>query len=141
MNIKIIVNSSKITPASNGAVKEYGKRLSRYCKFHFFCCKKEKDAFKHLTPSTTAFSILPSKETLSSEQLSKKIETLGLTGKSDLLFLIGFSEEFLASAMEGIQIETISISSLNLSPSLTTAILSEQIYRAYRIMKKEPYHK
>ena len=143
MNIKIIANTTKLNTASDGAIKEYGKRLSRYCKFHFYPCKKEKDALKHLSSSTTIFIVTPSKETLSSEELAKKLETLGLTGKSDLGFLIGFSEQFLTSFIESYAnpIEQLAISSLDLSPSLTSAVLSEQIYRGYRILRKEPYHK
>ena len=143
MNIKIIANTTKLNTASDGSIKEYGKRLSRYCKFHFYPCKKEKDALKHLSSSTTIFIVTPSKETLSSEELAKKLETLGLTGKSDLGFLIGFSEQFLTSLIESYAnpIEQLAISSLDLSPSLTSAVLSEQIYRGYRIMRKEPYHK
>ena len=144
MNIKIIANVSKLNTASNGALKEYGKRLTRYCKFNFYPCKKEKDALKHLSSSSTIFIIEPSKETLSSEELSKKMEMLGLTGKSDLLFLIGFSKDWIETSVFSLpnaSIEVISISSLDLSPSLASAVLSEQIYRAYRIMNKEPYHK
>ena len=143
MNIKIIANTTKLNTASDGAIKEYGKRLSRYCKFHFYPCKKEKDALKHLSSSTTIFIVTPSKETLSSEELAKKLETLGLTGKSELGFLIGFSEKFLTFLVESYAnpIEQLAISSLDLSPSLTSAVLSEQIYRGYRIMRKEPYHK
>ena len=143
MNIKIIANITKLNTASDGAIKEYGKRLSRYCKFHFYPCKKEKDALKHLSSSTTIFIVTPSKATLSSEELAKKLETLGLTGKSDLGFLIGFSEEFLNSFVDAYEntIERITLSSLQLSTSLTAAVLSEQIYRGYRILRKEPYHK
>ena len=145
MNIKIIANVSKLSLASNGAIQEYSKRLSRYCKFNFYPCKKEKDAIKHLSSSATIFLVTPSKETLSSEELAKTIEYLGVSGQSDLLFLIGFSQQWidetLRSNKQYQKIETLSISSLTFSASLASAVLSEQIYRAYRILNKEPYHK
>jgi 23S rRNA (pseudouridine1915-N3)-methyltransferase len=37
--------------------------------------------------------------------------------------------------------DAISLTSMELSPSLNTVCLYEQIYRAYRIMHGEPYHK
>lgn len=142
MNIKIIANYTKLTVATEGAIKEYGKRLSRYCKFSFLSLKKEKDIAKHLSPSTSIFMITTSKQTISSEELADTIKTLGLTGHSDVVFFVDFSYETISSFVEETQaITSTSISSLSFSTALTVAVLSEQIYRAYRIMNGEPYHK
>lgn len=142
MNIKIIANNIKLNTATNGALKEYGKRLSRYCKFSFLSLKKEKEVVKHLSPSASIFCLIPSKSTISSEELAEKIKTLGITGHSEIIFFIGFSVEYLENCLaNGQAMEQISISSLQFSAPLTSAVLSEQIYRAYRIINKEPYHK
>ncbi|MCK5811925.1 MAG: 23S rRNA (pseudouridine(1915)-N(3))-methyltransferase RlmH [Clostridiales bacterium] len=77
---------------------------------------------------------------LSSVQLSKKIEQIGLSGKSDIVFIIGGSL--------GLSDEVINRADLLLSFSLMTfphqlmkVILLEQLYRATKISKNEPYHK
>ena len=63
-------------------------------------------------------------------------------GHSEIIFFIGFSVEYLENCLaNGQAMEQISISSLQFSAPLTSAVLSEQIYRAYRIINKEPYHK
>lgn len=140
MNIQIIILSKKLTPACEGALKEYEKRLSRYCKFSYITVKKEKDGMKYIKPTSSLFYITTSKNTLSSEEFASIIENMGITRMTDLIFFVGFSTDILAQTLNS-SLQDLSISSLTLSSSLTAAVLSEQIYRCYRIINQEPYHK
>lgn len=140
MNIKIISNISKLNTAHDGCIKEYGKRLSRYCKFSFISLKKEKELSKYISPNVSYIFVTPSKHTISSEELATNINQLGISGKSDVTFLVGFSDKKWLDDFNATY-TSISISPLSLSTGLTAAVLAEQIYRAYRIIKGEPYHK
>ncbi len=77
---------------------------------------------------------------LSSEELAGLLDSLALQGKSDVTFLIGgslgLSREILNQAEY-----RLSFSKLTFPHQLMRVILLEQIYRAFKIIKGEPYHK
>ena len=141
------------------AIKEYSKRLSRYCKLEILQVADEK------TPdnaSDTVNDILKAKEgerllscikdeayvialaidgkMLDSVQLSQKIDNLGISGKSDIVFVIGGSLGLDKRVLDRADFK-LSFSPMTFPHQLMRVILLEQIYRSYRIMKNEPYHK
>lgn len=140
MNIQFIILEKKLNATCESALKEYGKRLSRYCKFKYHVIKKEKDGLKFAKSTASLFCVISSSETLSSEQFSSLIDSIGIAGTSEIIFFIGFSYDSLANQIP-YPIQNFSISPLSFSTSLTATVLSEQVYRGYRILKKEPYHK
>lgn len=77
---------------------------------------------------------------LSSEELSAKINQLGIQGTSHIIFIIGGSiglgKEVLARSDYAL-----SFSKMTFPHQLMRVILLEQIYRSYRIINGEPYHK
>ncbi len=76
----------------------------------------------------------------SSEELADTLDKLATYGKSKIAFIIGgslgLSEEVLKRANEHL-----SFSKMTFPHQLMKLILIEQIYRAYRINRGEPYHK
>lgn len=159
MNITIISVGKTREKYLREAVGEYAKRLSKYCKLSFsevsdqkapetLSCKEEKqikeregtDILKRIKDAHTVIALDLGGEQLSSEELSQKIDRLALSGKSDLVFVIGgslgLSEAVLARADF-----TLSFSRMTFPHQLMKVILLEQIYRAFRISKNEPYHK
>jgi 23S rRNA (pseudouridine1915-N3)-methyltransferase len=74
-----------------------------------------------------------------SEQFSAHIADLMVRGRSDVTFVIGgsagLSPDVLARADE-----TMALSRMTLPHQLARVVLVEQIYRAFRIMRNEPYH-
>lgn len=76
----------------------------------------------------------------SSEQLSKELELLSIHGKSHIQFIIGgsngLSEDVLKRANK-----KLSFSPMTFPHQLMKLILMEQVYRAFKIMRNEPYHK
>lgn len=70
---------------------------------------------------------------ISSEGLSAKIDILGISGKSDVVIIIG-TENITAD-------EIFNNSPMEIDIGLKTTIMFEQIYRAYRILHNQPYHK
>lgn len=76
----------------------------------------------------------------SSEDFSAHVHDLGLKGESHLQLIIGGSIG-LAPEILSLAQEKISFSKMTFPHQLMRVILLEQIYRAYRIMNGEPYHK
>jgi 23S rRNA (pseudouridine1915-N3)-methyltransferase len=74
-----------------------------------------------------------------SEQFSAHIADLMVRGRSDVTFVIGgsagLSPDVLARADE-----TMALSRMTLPHQLARVVLVEQVYRAFRIMRNEPYH-
>ena len=76
----------------------------------------------------------------SSETLSEHLDKLMLNGKSTLVFVIGGSLG-LSGAVLARANEKLSFSAMTFPHQLMRVILLEQVYRSFRIMKGEPYHK
>ena len=73
-------------------------------------------------------------------ELAAKLETLGIQGKSQVVFVIGGSLGLSEVVMKRAD-ESLSFSKMTFPHQLMRVILLEQIYRGYRIMTGEPYHK
>ena len=129
------------------AMAEYGKRLSRYVKLNLIEVADGPDKkaegnrmLERLPDDAYIISLEINGNALSSEELSQKISELENSGRSRIVFIIG--------GPDGLHNDVLSRSDFRLSFSKMTfphplmrVILMEQIYRAYRIMKGEPYHK
>ncbi|WP_019120878.1 23S rRNA (pseudouridine(1915)-N(3))-methyltransferase RlmH [Brevibacillus massiliensis] len=133
MNFKIYVIGDKIEKFYLEGIKEYEKRLSRSCKIQLHHFKNLESLSKKLSDKTYKIVISSKGNTISSEELADKINLLGVTGKSDVSLLIG------ADSIP--HDEVLSISPMEMDLGLKTTIIFEQIYRAYRILNNEPYHK
>lgn len=141
------------------AIAEYVKRLGKYCRLEIVEVEDEKtpdnasdtveNAIKekegrrllgHIKEESYVIALAIDGEKLDSVQLSKKIEKLGVMGTSHITFIIGgslgLSEEVLKRADY-----RLSFSDMTFPHQLMRVILLEQIYRSFRIMKNEPYHK
>ena len=75
-----------------------------------------------------------------SEGFAAMIEQAGIRGISHMTFVIGGSLGLHASVSERSDL-AVSFSDMTFPHQLMRVILCEQIYRAYRIIQKEPYHK
>ena len=141
------------------AVAEYCKRLSKYCKLEILEVADEKTPekastaeeeqikeregarlLKQIPESAYVLALAIDDAQMDSVSFSIKIENLGMTGKSHLIFLIGGSLGLADSVLLRAD-EKISFSKMTFPHQLMRVILLEQIYRGYRIMKGEPYHK
>lgn len=133
MNITICLVSQSVENFYLEAIEEYAKRLSKYCKIQLLRCKREEHLAKKLMDKYYKILISNTEQSLSSLELASKIEALGLSGISDIAFLVG---------TQALQTdESLALSPLDMDPGLQTTLLFEQIYRAYRILKHQPYHK
>ncbi len=133
MNFKIYLLGDKIAKFYKEAIKEYEKRLGRYCKIQLIEVKNQDALSKSLSPNSYKIWITTKGESISSEELAAKINKYAISGHSDMAIIIGG---------ESVQFdEQLAISTMDMESGLLVTILFEQIYRAYRILNNQPYHK
>ena len=95
---------------------------------------------KHIKENDYVISLEILGNKLDSVKFSKKIENLGLTGNSNIVFVIGGSlglDQRISKRAD----YKISFSDMTFPHQLMRVVLLEQIYRGFRIMRNEPYHK
>lgn len=141
------------------AVSEYSKRLSRYCKLEIVEVADEKTPdnasevmeesirskeseriLKYIKDDAYIITLEIHGEQMPSEELAAKIENLGIQGVGHLIFIIGGSIG-LGKEVLGRSDFALSFSKLTFPHQLMRVILLEQIYRSFRIIHGEPYHK
>lgn len=141
------------------AIDEYSKRLSKYCKLEIIEVADEKtpdnasetleDAIrskeaeriiKYMKDDAFVITLEINGKQLSSEELADKIDKLGVQGTSHIIFVIGGS---IGLGQEVLQKSNyaLSFSKMTFPHQLMRVVLLEQIYRSYRIINGEPYHK
>ena len=154
MEIRIVTVGKIKEKYLNDGIAEYAKSLSRYCKLTFCQVTDEKtpdkasDALNEQIKNTEAQRLMKQireqdyvialaldGKMLDSIELSEKISRLGVEGKSSIAFVIG------GSLGLGDEVLRRADYKLSFSHQLMQMILLEQIYRSYRIMNNEPYHK
>jgi len=77
---------------------------------------------------------------LSSEQFSARLDTLALEGKSEIAFVVGGSTG-VSEELQKTADEMLSFGPITLPHNLARVVLLEQLYRAFKISRNEPYHK
>lgn len=76
----------------------------------------------------------------SSVEFSQRLDALALGGTSDIAFVIGGSDG-VSDAVRARANETLSFGRITLPHNLARVVLLEQVYRAFKISRGEPYHK
>lgn len=141
------------------AIAEYSKRLSRYCKLEILEVADEKTPdgasetveenirdkegeriLKLIKDDAYVITLEIGGKMLTSEELADRIDTLGIQGKSHLVFVIGGSIGLGKEVLRRSDY-ALSFSKMTFPHQLMRVILLEQIYRSYRIINGEPYHK
>ena len=133
MQHHIIICQKKIAGPYKETMQEFIKRLSRYGKTEILTIKRPDQAGKYRKQTGIHYRITPGFDSMSSENFARKLQELEIHGQSHVYYYIGCGE-----AEES---EEFHLSSFEMDPGLSAALLTEQIYRAYRIIKGEPYHK
>lgn len=141
------------------AIAEYSKRLSRYCKLEIIEVADEKTPdnasetveddirdkegeriLKYVKDDAYVVTLEIKGKLLTSEELAEKIDKLGIQGTSHIIFIIGGSIGLGKEVLKRSDY-ALSFSKMTFPHQLMRVILLEQIYRSYRIISHEPYHK
>lgn len=141
------------------AIREYSKRLSRYCKLEIIQVADEKTPdgasealelqikekegqriLSHIKDGAYVIALAIKGRMLTSEELSVHMENLAVRGVSQIVFVIGGSLGLSQSVLDRADF-SLSFSPMTFPHQLMRVVALEQIYRGYKIMMKEPYHK
>lgn len=140
-------------------IREYVKRLSRYCKLEILEVADEKTPdgasenlerqirekegkrlLNLIKPDAYVITLEIQGKQLSSPELARKLARLGVEGVSHIMLVIGgslgLSDEVIKRADYHL-----SFSAMTFPHQLMRLIALEQLYRCYRIINGEPYHK
>ncbi|MEK4876416.1 23S rRNA (pseudouridine(1915)-N(3))-methyltransferase RlmH [Bacillus sp. FSL W8-0102] len=159
MNISIVTVGKLKEKYLKQGIEEYLKRLSAYAKVEIIEVADEKAPetlsesemeqvkqkegariLAKLQPDTHVIALAIEGKMYTSEQFSAHIDQLATYGKSKIAFIIGGSLGLSSQVLKRAD-ETISFSKMTFPHQLMRLILLEQVYRAFRIMRGEPYHK
>ena len=142
-----------------GAIEEYAKRLSRYCKLDLIEVPDEKTPdgaseglelqikekegeriLQKIPDGAFVVALAIDGKMLDSEELAGQMERWNVGGISHVVFLIGGSLGLAPTVLKRADYK-LSFSKMTFPHQLMRVILLEQIYRSFRIRNHEPYHK
>lgn len=131
MNINCFYPQKKLASPYLDAVKEYEKRLQRYCKLKLISGTnrnfQDQSMLIYICSGASGIAML------SSEEFASFINQQGLSGKHELSFVL--------TDQPPEHTKSYSISSAPLKDDLLTVLFTEQLYRAFRIIHNHSYHK
>lgn len=159
MNIHILTVGKLKEKYLQQGIQEYVKRLGPYAKITMTEIPDEKapdnlsDAdvedvkriegdklLSKITPDTYAIALAILGKQLTSEALAKQLDQLATYGKSKIAFVIGGSHGLSDQVLKRADLQ-LSFSKMTFPHQLMRLILVEQVYRAFKINRGEPYHK
>ncbi|MGN1386731.1 MAG: 23S rRNA (pseudouridine(1915)-N(3))-methyltransferase RlmH, partial [Bacillus sp. (in: firmicutes)] len=159
MNISIITVGKLKEKYLKQGIAEYTKRLSAYAKIeeieladekapenlseNDMLIVKQKEGeriLSKISPDTYVIALAIEGSMKTSEKLAADLDKLATYGKSKVAFVIGGSLGLSQDVMKRAD-ESLSFSKMTFPHQLMKLILLEQIYRAFRINRNEPYHK
>lgn len=160
ININLIAIGKLKESYLRDAVSEYSKRLSGFCKLNIIelpesrlsdnpsekeiqnALSNEAKLIESYINKKSVFNIVMCIEgkQLSSEELSSKIEEVGINGKSTINFIIG-SSFGISTEIKSFSDMKLSMSKMTFPHQLARVLLLEQIYRAFQISNGGKYHK
>lgn len=159
MNISTICVGKLKEKYLKQAIDEYSKRLSRYCKLDIIEVPDEKtpdnasekeelmikekeglSILKHVKDNMFVIALDLKGKMLSSEELASFIENSGVRGNSNIAFIIGGSLGLSKAVLDRADF-SLCFSRMTFPHQLMRVILLEQVYRGFRIINDEPYHK
>ncbi|PLT29536.1 23S rRNA (pseudouridine(1915)-N(3))-methyltransferase RlmH [Peribacillus deserti] len=159
MNISIVTVGKLKEKYLKQGIEEYVKRMSPYAKIDLIEVPDEKAPetlseiemeqikdkegeriLSKINPDAHVIALAIQGKQKSSEELAESLDKLATYGKSKVAFVIGGSLGLSKAVMQRAD-EALSFSKMTFPHQLMKLILVEQIYRAFRINRGEPYHK
>ena len=159
MNIQLVCIGKLGETYLVSALAEYEKRLKRFCRFSVCELKEErlpdhasaaqeaavreaegKAILEKIGKDAVVIALEIEGRAFSSEELAAHMESLALSGKSRVDFIIGGSLGLSTAVLRRADLR-LSFSRMTFPHQLMRIILAEQIYRSFKINNNEPYHK
>lgn len=127
-------------------IKDYERRLTKYTKLEIIELQDDnmhdegERILKHIDDKNYVITLEIDGKMLSSVEFADKIKELNTYGNSNIVFVIGGSDG-LDKSVKTRSNYALSVSKMTFPHQLFRAILLEQIYRAFKIINNEQYHK
>ena len=118
------------------SVDEYAKRIQRYAPTEII----ESKGLHPQTREGRHIVLVPEGSTLTSEGFAKLLERYQLSGTKHLFFYVGGPTGLPRDVLENADL-SLSLSCMVFNHQLIRIMLLEQVYRAFTIIRGEPYHK
>jgi 23S rRNA (pseudouridine1915-N3)-methyltransferase len=146
----------RVKGAMADPIRDYEQRIRHYFSFEAVEVKEESAArgrspqqvveaegerlLARLPAAGEVVALDRTGEQWSSERLAKHLEGLGLSGRPDVVFVIGGAFGLAPAVLERAE-RRLSLSAMTLPHELARLVMTEQLYRAGTILRGEPYHK
>lgn len=159
LNIKLICVGKLRERFYIDAFNEYARRLSAYCKFERVELNETKlgdkpsdkeienalgresaDIEKAIPKDAYVIAMCVGAKQLKSEELAQKINSLALSGRGKICFIIGGSFGMAESVKQRADMR-LGMSEMTFPHHLARVMLTEQIYRSFKIIEGSRYHK
>ena len=158
MKIRVIAVGKLKEKYWTEAVKEYSKRLSSYCDLEITEIKESRqqgegaaaeakvmeeegrDILSKINKTSYVITLEVKGKRLSSLGLAEKINELGLSGQSEIVFVIGGSLGLDPAVSQRADFK-LSFSDMTFPHQMMRVFLLEQVYRSFKIIRGETYHK
>ena len=159
MKIKIIAVGKLKERYWQDGVAEYMKRLGAYCDPEIIEIRESalranpsesdeeevrreegEEILRRIRPEDYVISLEIKGKSLDSEELAWNIERLGISGRSSVAFVIGGSLGLSREVSERADLR-LSFSAMTFPHQMMRVILLEQVYRSFKIIRGETYHK
>ena len=159
LNIKFICVGKLRERFYIDAFNEYARRLSAYCKFECAELNETKlgdkpsdkeienalvresaDIEKAIPKDAYVIAMCVGAKQLKSEELAQKINSLALSGRGKICFIIGGSFGMAESVKQRADMR-LGMSEMTYPHHLARVMLTEQIYRSFKIIEGSRYHK
>jgi 23S rRNA (pseudouridine1915-N3)-methyltransferase len=155
MTITLIQVGKTQDPLIEKTVADYAKRLGRYTRFEIVTVEAPRRAasadpatatqaegeqiLKRLPQGAHVVLLDERGDAMTSRRFADRLQTLMNRSTQKLVFVIGgahgFSDDVYATANE-----TLALSKMTFPHQLVRLIFAEQLYRAFTILRNEPYH-
>ena len=134
-----VVAVGKIREKSLRAVADdYLERVRHYARTTEIELKGDAELERAVPRDATVIALDPNGDAVTSRELAKRLERWGQRGKGELAFVLGGAEGIPEQVLAGAHAR-LSLSSLTLPHRLARVLLFEQLYRAFTILRGEPY--
>lgn len=149
MNIRVLCVGKLKEKYWRDALGEYSRRLSAYCNFSFEEVRESRAddpneegeaLLKRIKEDEFVVALQIEGTAMTSEELATYIDGLAVGGKSKITFIIGGSNG-LSTEVAGRADKELSFGQMTFPHQMMRVILAEQIYRSFKIIKGEKYHK
>ncbi len=159
LNIKFICVGKLRERFYIDAFNEYARRLSAYCKFEcaelnetklgdkpsdkeieIALVRESADIEKAIPKDAYVIAMCVGAKQLKSEELAQKINSLALSGRGKICFIIGGSFGMAESVKQRADMR-LGMSEMTFPHHLARVMLTEQIYRSFKIIEGSRYHK